>query len=568
MAQMTSEQWATALLKKIGAPTTPNNVQNIQRMIGVESSGNQAGFMRDNNPWNLNTYTSPHGSLPGGHIVNEWGIHVQVFNSVEDGLNAYENQLKSNPHLLSALHTNASPADFGTALSTSGWASGHYANATAFSALAPFTGSSTGASTNPASAGGAPVSNVQSLSAKPPAVAPPQIVGLSQTYAGPGAYKGFDLASLAPDLQAPARKAIDQYLSNPGLENTVLTDIYKNYGQESWAANNPEVRTLLVVGSVMGWDKDPAIFQAQLQRTKWWQSTSDNMRLWQETQANDPGQAAQAVAEASARVRDIANGLGVQLDPTTLQQIATTVAQQSVTGLGQFSNTNFTDQQIRTMVSGHFNSTQFLQSAQQTATGGTPGAATATSVGGDAAALYNQFQTISRNYYLNLTPQQIADRVQQYIGTDTGQGNFESGAIQGFTTMAQTMAKQMYPALASSLGTTSSSGLDNSPYASTAWARNMVAQYTGQGSGDNVNLMDPQWSWILSGKPAPATGNVAGLLTPDKGGNAPGTGNGSIPSADDLQRYLMSTPQFQKTDMAKNMGWQVGSSILKSFGYN
>jgi hypothetical protein len=291
------------------------------------------------------------------------------------------------------------------------------------------------------------------------------------------------------------------------------------------------------------------------------------MRMWQETQANDPGQAQQAIAEAQARVESIANQLGVQLDANTLHSIATTVASQSVTSTGVYSNTQFTDSQIYQMVGAHFNSQQFLAGTGATDTGGAPGAATAPNTSGDAAALYNQFETIARNYYLNLTPQQIASYVQQYLSSDTGQGNFQSGAISGFTTTAQSMAKQMYPGLASAIGTVGSTGLDNTPYQATSWIRNMVAQYTGLGSGDNVNLMDPQWSWILAGKPAPASQGVPGLLTQNSNGNAPGTGNGQIPSADDLQRYLMSTPQFQKTDMAKNMGWQVGASILRSFGF-
>ena len=144
---LSSEAWATALLlslQKAGykAPVTANNIANIQRLIGVETSGNQAGFLRDNNPWNLNTYVSLHGSLPGGHIVNEWGVNVQVFNSVQDGLAAYVNQLKANTALLSALNTSAPASVFGGALSTSGWSGGSYANATAFPNITPFTGTS------------------------------------------------------------------------------------------------------------------------------------------------------------------------------------------------------------------------------------------------------------------------------------------------------------------------------------------------------------------------------------------------------------------------------------------
>ena len=144
---LSSAAWATALLLALQnsgqkAPVTNNNIANIQRLIGVETSGNTAGFLRDNNPWNLNTYVSPHSSLPGGKIVNEWGVNVQVFNSVADGLSAYVGQLKSNPALLAALNNNAPASVFGGALSTSGWSSASYANASTFPTLNPFSGSS------------------------------------------------------------------------------------------------------------------------------------------------------------------------------------------------------------------------------------------------------------------------------------------------------------------------------------------------------------------------------------------------------------------------------------------
>ena len=135
--------WATALLEKIKAPVTANNIANIQRWIGVESGGNTAGFLRDNNPLNLNTWASPHNSLPGGTIVHEFGIYVQTFPSVEQGIAATANQFKANTSILAALKNDAPPALFGGALSTSGWSSGHYANASVFPTLTPFTGTST-----------------------------------------------------------------------------------------------------------------------------------------------------------------------------------------------------------------------------------------------------------------------------------------------------------------------------------------------------------------------------------------------------------------------------------------
>jgi hypothetical protein len=143
-----SSEWAKDLLAELGDPTNnATSVQNIERVIGAESGGNQAGFLRDNNPFNLNTYTSPHASLPGGVIVSEFGINVQTFPNVQAGLAATASQIEQDPALSRALATGASPSAFGTALSSSAWKSEGYANASKFPTLEPFTGSSKPGST-------------------------------------------------------------------------------------------------------------------------------------------------------------------------------------------------------------------------------------------------------------------------------------------------------------------------------------------------------------------------------------------------------------------------------------
>jgi peptidoglycan DL-endopeptidase CwlO len=149
---MSAGAFADGLLEAIqaaghAAPITANNVANIERLIQGESAGNTGGFLRDINPFNLNTYASSHGSLSGGHIVNEFGIYVQVFDSLADCYAAYVSQLEvtTGPGaciaLLAALGSSATAYDFGVALSTSAWSSAGYANGPTFEALTPFTGS-------------------------------------------------------------------------------------------------------------------------------------------------------------------------------------------------------------------------------------------------------------------------------------------------------------------------------------------------------------------------------------------------------------------------------------------
>ena len=555
-------QFAEGFLKYLGVPATSASDPRLRFLVAWE---NHEGTAATNNALAItNAEGQPATPLPG----NSAG--VQQFKTAQSGYVALHKYL-INQGITGILQGLTNPAStvqsLTSALSAAHWegsatpqalaASQNYANSVGRAAGGPaFTSLGT------TGTGAAPVATAGATA--------PAIQGMNQQYAGPGAYKGFDLSSLAPDLVVEAKNAINEFLTKPGAEQSVMNDIYKNYSQESWAANNPEVRTLLVVGSLLGWDKDPAIFQGQLVRTQWWKSTSDNLRNWQETQANDPGQAAQAINEAGARVTNIANSLGVQLDAATLKSIATTVASQSVTGVGQFSNTAYTDQQIYQQVTAHFNSQDFLQQVGGTSSA-TPAtamnsAATATSTQGDAATLYNAFQTIARNYYLNWTPQQIAGAVQNAIAGDTGQGNFQSGAVATFTTTARNAAQQMYPGLASVLGTTSTSGTDNTPYQALSGYRTLIANYTGFGGDpDTIDMTNPQWSWILSGKPPPSA--TSGSITPAAGSQSPTAAPGTLPSYDQVQQYLMGTPQFQSTDQAKTMGWQVGSAITKAFGF-
>jgi|SRR5579871_4805863 len=603
MADWTPKDWAALVLTELSQMTgktmdTSNNIANLIGMMQGESLGQQGGFLRDNNPMNYDTWGSSHGPSPiaakyGGHIVQEFGIYVMVFPSPEAGAKALADFIKSDEgSVLNALSTNADASTFGTALSNSGWSSAGYANASSFPG---YVSAGATAANSPAPAGdfagpgGAGGTLSASASRQPSGYGGPEpgLLGINRQYSGPGAYKGFDLESLSPELRPEAERAIDQFLSQPGMEQTVMRDVYQNYSEDAWAASIPEVRTLLVVGSVLGWANDPNLFQGQLERTDWWRTHNENQRAWEQTIATDPAQARQAVAEAESRVTNIANELGVQLPHQLLVSIATKVASNSVSQSGVYSATQMADQQIYQMVAAHFNAQAFGAQVSATAKPGSAGVPAR----GVAAQLEDSFRTIAREYYLPLSPQEIARYVQRYLNADTGEPDFLSGAVAGFTQTAQQMARTLYPALANIIGTTDSSGSDNTPFAALAGYRSLIAQYTGYG-GDpgTINLATPQWSWLLTGKlpasvtpsaKAPATASTATGATPNavtgpppSGGPKPPGGGGSLnqstatlPTYDEVQQYLMAQPQFQTTDLAKQMGWHVGTQILNAFGF-
>ena len=153
---VTSTDWVKLLIAEINlqliaqgskkrVPLTANNIANLQRIIAGESAGNQAGFLRDNNPFNLGTWASPHSGLYGGTVVPEFGIYINKFASPQAGAQGTAQAIvgqSNNTALLKALEQDAPTAIFGGALSSSAWKGAAYASPTGINRFSPFTGSS------------------------------------------------------------------------------------------------------------------------------------------------------------------------------------------------------------------------------------------------------------------------------------------------------------------------------------------------------------------------------------------------------------------------------------------
>ena len=596
MTQEQLAQWAAGYLASLGAPASGADDPRMKFLVAWgEHEGTDAAY----NPLAITkAFGVKAKNLPG----NSAG--VKQFGSIQDGYTALTNyfqqqglgmmldELKNPQTSILTLTGTLSAAHWeGSATPQARQASANYANQVGSAAE--------GVAYNPVALdqGGAPTGVATIGANRTKTTTPLPIPGsfsadMFKSYHGPDAYKGFDLSAIPRTLWPEAQRAIDSFTSDPTVERSMLESIYTTYRDMAWAASDPQIRTLMVAGTFNNWPADKGLAQSLIADTTWYKTHNDSQRMWSQISAVDPGEARKAISQAASEVIDVASKLGVQLTQAQVDSMANYIAPLSVSVGGNYVNTTEIQQQITQMVTAQFNANKFLEASGLGS--GTPGTATpgtaanasnaagtgstsalgapvtSTTAGGMAAELYNSFNTIARNYLLNLTPQQIAGYVQQFLSTDTGQGFDPTTAAAGFTTIAQAKAKQMYPALASVIGTTTSVGTDNSPWTATDWIRNMIAQYTGLGSGDNVDLTSPQWSWILSGS-KPQANRAAGIMAPGASGtgNAAGTQpTGQLPSADQLQSYLMGTPQFQTTHMAKAMAWNVGSSILKAFGYN
>jgi hypothetical protein len=572
----TPEEWAAGFLQYLGVPASgPTD----PRLIFLTAWDTHEG----------DAQTNPTNGLAiedGGKTMS--GSKVSTFKDVQAGYVALHAYLVKNgiTNVIQGLKNPASTVEsLGADLAAANWegsqtpqakaASAAYANAVITGAggqaMAPLSGATGGTGETVAQAD---TTNTSGLT-------PAEAKEIDTPYKGPGAYKGFDLSGITGGQRANVEQAITELLAQPGGVQGILNGIYKNYGSEAWAANIPEVRTLLVAGTALGWDQDPALFNSELQNTSFYKTTSVGTRNWDELSSDDPASAQNAVQQAAARITNDANTLGVPLTQEQVQTLAKTVASQSissVTGLNTYDSTMVSEQQVLGYITAMASTTDLTSVLSGAATTNVPATSTsaqATSITGegDAASLYNQYTAIARNYMLPMTPSQIAAQVQKDLSGDTGQGNFLTGAISSFTTYAQNQAKILYPAFAGAIGTDATTGNDQDLYQATANIRALVAQYTGNADPDTVNLNTPQYSWILSGSPPPSSatalsGAGSTIGTSSTSGSSSGGGNVAPPTTDQLTSYLMQQPQFQTTNGAKEMGWQVGSAITKAFGFN
>lgn len=574
----TPEEWAAGFLQYLGAPASgPTD----PRLIFLTAWDTHEGDAQSNP-------TNGLAIEDGGATMA--GSKVSTFKDVQDGYVALHAYLIKNgiTNVIQGLkNPNSTVESLGADLAAANWegsatpqakaASAAYANAVITGAggqaMAPLANDGTATTGTGETSAQEDTTNANGLT-------PAERKEIDTPYTGPGAYKGFDLSGITAGQKANVEQAINELLAQPGGVAGILNGIYKNYGSEAWMANVPEVRTLLVAGTALGWDQDPALFNSELQNTSWYKTTAPGVRNWQELSADDPASAQSAIQQAAARITNDANTLGVPLSQEQVQTLAKTVASQSISGvngLNTYDATMVSDQQVLGYISAMASTTDLTSVLSGAATTPTTGAgenapATAITGQGDASTLYNQYTQIVRNYMLPMTPSQIAAQVQKDLSGDTGQGNFLSGAVASFTTYAQNQAKMLYPAFAGAIGTDTTTGNDQDLYQATANIRALVAQYSGNADPDTVNLNTPQYSWILSGSAPPSsatavTGAGATIGTSSTSGSSTGGGNVQPPTTDQLTSYLMQQPQFQTTNGAKEMGWQIGSAITSAFGY-
>lgn len=310
---------------------------------------------------------------------------------------------------------------------------------------------------------------------------------------------------LVPSLPANATvaqqeaAAMQEYNSDPALQQY----IQQTYGYiGAYLLQVPELLPILVSAGLENWDQ--AQFDGAVVQTKWWQSTSQAQRNFQEIQATDPGQAAQQIAQMQDTILGEAQSLGVTVPADQLKNMA-----QMAVAFGWSSDV--IQQTLRAGGASSSASPQF----------------------GASATFADQATQLAGEYNINLSPAQMQAYVDQSVkGTLTADGlqqEFMKQAAQQNPWMASSIAMGVTPSqylssYSSAAGTTL--GIDPS----------------------DVNWTDPKWNQAL------LQTNAQGQQTPVSVGQ--------------FQQNLMKNPAYgyQNTQGARDQAFAAAQQVLSTFG--
>lgn len=98
------------------------------------------------------------------------------------------------------------------------------------------------------------------------------------------------------------------------------TAVATQYGYLAAFLDNPEVGPLLERAAREGWTQ--VRLEAELQKTNFWQTTTEAQRRFNAAAEQDPATVEQQVSARSSELLTMAQGLGVTVDPVKLKQIA------------------------------------------------------------------------------------------------------------------------------------------------------------------------------------------------------------------------------------------------------
>jgi hypothetical protein len=216
------------------------------------------------------------------------------------------------------------------------------------------------------------------------------------TSSGGGGQAFMQSAGGAPATLSPAQQKA-ALLAGIGPLASLLTSV-------------PELSALLNKAITSG--QTAAEFQNAVNNSQWYRTHSDSVRNGLVQQASDPKTYAKMLAQEQAKVRSLANQMGVQLTP---QQLAKLGTQSYLQG--------YTQDQLTAQLAGMFN-----QKGQ---------------LGGQAAQIHDDLAKSAALYGQSWTEQQVRYRTQQVLANP--------GMLDTYKEQMKTAAKAMFPGLSSQL---------------------------------------------------------------------------------------------------------------------
>jgi hypothetical protein len=151
------------------------------------------------------------------------------------------------------------------------------------------------------------INAAQSVAAKP--AAKPRKRTVKKAAATPSA------APVAAGLPVPATTPV---LS---IDDQTRKWVKENYGDYmSHFLEDKDIGPIILGAARAGWDVNK--LYGEIQKTPWWQKTSDSARAWEQHKAEDPASATQEVQKIYANLADKARVMGLQIDDKRLMTMS------------------------------------------------------------------------------------------------------------------------------------------------------------------------------------------------------------------------------------------------------
>lgn len=295
--------------------------------------------------------------------------------------------------------------------------------------------------------------------------------------------------------------------SGPGdgtIDSAEEQEIRDTFPTLAYLLDDPEIGPLLRRAVSEGWPAGK--LSAQIEATAWFQSTSENQRLFDASIARDPATVQAQLDQQALALENTFSAYGITITSEELQDLAFTILRD---GLDSNQQLRIIGNMARTMSQG---------------TGG--------ELVGNLGATVQQLRQMSTDYYLDYSDDELEEMA---IRITEGRWTFD-----GAQASMKTMASSLYPHLAARI----EEGMTLRDFY--APVKSKIASVLNMNPND-IDFADSRW--------APLTQ----LVDDGKGGQR-------SMSFTEIQRWGRQQPEFWDTDQAAAEGYGVAHTLLQTMG--